>query len=640
MKILNSLLIAATLACLPARAAVSAPEKLLPNDTLVLVTIPDYDRMDKYFNETPQAQFWKDPAMQPFKDKFIAKFRKDVLTPFEQELGVKFADYSGLLHGQLSFALTRNGWDGGKEPVPAGVLLFDSKGKSAELKKALAEVKKKWADGGKQMKTQKIRDVEFTTLIIQSEDIRKLFDKVFPDPNEGFESLDGPKKTPKNEKLEISFGQSDSLLIIGNSTAEIEKVIARQSGGGSQALADDTLFAANQASQFRDALFYGWVNIKTFVDVGTKAAKEKKEARANANADGADASPEKIMEALGVKGLKTGSFSFRDSGDGGEVQFFLGVPASERKGLFKMFSPEPKDSSPPAFIPSGTVAATRYRLDLQKLFSSIESLVGDLNPGVAGMMKMMIDVAGKDKDPNFDVRKNLIGNLGDDIIVFQKSPAGDSLEDVNSRPSVFLISSPNAEQLAATVRALAALAPNGGKLKEREFLGRKIFSTDLPQPGGRRGGGNKAPARTISFTSNGGYLVIATDNAMLEEYLRGPEGKKPLRERPGLAEAAQKVGGMNTGMFAFEDQREGMRPVWTAMKKDKDALANLLAMTPLGGRMGGNAGKTFAEWLDFELLPPFEKVQRHFSIAVYAFTSNQDGIGLKMFNPVSPDLKK
>jgi hypothetical protein len=433
--------------------------------------------------------------------------------------------------------------------------------------------------------------------------------------------------------MELTFGQSDTLLIVGSSEKEIERLLIRQSGGAAGALADDNVFAGNHGALFRDALSYGWVNIKTFVDVGTKAAKAAQKKPDRESLDGPQITPEKIMEALGVNGLRTAAISFQDGGDGVEMRLFAGIPASERRGLFKMFLPDAKDAAPPSFVPADVVTFTRYRLDLQKTFASIEALLADLNPQMAGMMKMMMEMAGKDKDPNFDLRKNLIGNMGDDIVVFQRGAKGETLEDVNNRPTVALFSSPNAEQFLGAIRTLAGMA-GGNKLKEREFLGRKIYSIDLPGGGGgRRGGGGGEAGPTISLTSNGGYFVLGTDNALLEEYLRGGGAQKSLRDRPGLAEAAQKVGGMGTGLFTYENQREAIRPVWSALKKDGGSIANIFAFTPMGRKMGGDAKKTFNEWLDFSLLPDFDRIARHFNIAVYAYSANQDGIGLRMFGP-------
>src|SRR5207244_7522517 len=112
---------------------------------------------------------------------------------------------------------------------------------------------------------------------------------------------------------------------------------------------------------------------------------------------------------------------------------------------------------------------------LQKVWAAIEKMIGEISPQGAVGIKAMIDYAGKDKDPDFDLRKNLIGNLGDDLISYQKSPRKQTLADLNSPPTLFLLSSPKPEQLAAALKALGSIMPQQAKLKEREFLGRKVY---------------------------------------------------------------------------------------------------------------------------------------------------------------------
>ena len=60
------------------RAAVPSPEKLLPSDTLVLLTAPDSAKLREIYQKSPGSQLWNDPAMKPFKDKFLAKLKEDV----------------------------------------------------------------------------------------------------------------------------------------------------------------------------------------------------------------------------------------------------------------------------------------------------------------------------------------------------------------------------------------------------------------------------------------------------------------------------------------------------------------------------------------------------------------------------------
>src|SRR6185436_18138806 len=106
------------------------------------------------------------------------------------------------------------------------------------------------------------------------------------------------------------------------------------------------------------------------------------------------------------------------------------------------------------------------------------------------------------------------------------TPAG-----LNSSPSIYLVGSPNAEQLAVALKSATALMPpqfgGGNPVKDREFLGRKVYTLPGPPAAGDTGGFN--------FAASGGYLAMSSDVALLEQYLRSAEGQgKSLRENPGI----------------------------------------------------------------------------------------------------------
>src|SRR5207237_10897011 len=163
-----------------------------------------------------------DLFMIPFLYKFRDKVKSDMLAPLEREFGVKASEFADLAQAQMTIAVTQSGWDG-KSGSPGFILLLDSKNKADALKTTLTNLKKKWVDSGKQIKTDKIRDVEFTTLIFSSDDISKTIEKAFPDPNAGNETLEAPKPKKAGKKMEWQIGQSDSLLIFGSATSDIEK---------------------------------------------------------------------------------------------------------------------------------------------------------------------------------------------------------------------------------------------------------------------------------------------------------------------------------------------------------------------------------------------------------------------------------
>jgi len=71
-------------------AEVLPAEKMLPDDTLLMFTLPDFNKIRDIYQHSPHGRFWNDPAMKDFKDKFIAKLTSDYITPLEHQLGVRF----------------------------------------------------------------------------------------------------------------------------------------------------------------------------------------------------------------------------------------------------------------------------------------------------------------------------------------------------------------------------------------------------------------------------------------------------------------------------------------------------------------------------------------------------------------------
>src|SRR5258706_4514714 len=284
------------------RAAIPTAEKILPQDTLVLLTIPDYAKLRDGYNNSPQKQFWNDPAMKPFKEKFFTKWREDFVKPLEHELNVHFDDYTNFLSGQVTLAITQG--EGAKaNPDDVGMLLFvDTKNKGTQLKTNLSELQKKWTDAGKTIKTEKIRGLDFYVVSLSSNDVPQTLKKRFPRKAQTQELPDSEsKKLPP--KTELVIGQFESMLIVGSSVKVVEKSLIPLTGGSLPALADLAAYEANHQALFRDVPVYGWVNLKAFVDLFHKKPAQKPDA--DSPEISADVSPEKILTATGVSGLKT-----------------------------------------------------------------------------------------------------------------------------------------------------------------------------------------------------------------------------------------------------------------------------------------------------------------------------------------------
>ncbi len=611
--------------CPGATAAVLPPEKLLPKDTALLVTVPDSLAAWGILSNSPYGRLWQDPAVKAFKDKFIDKFGSDVITPLERSLGIQLSAYNGLAQGQATFALLPIAQPDKPEDHFAKLFLLDTKDRAAQLRTNLADIRQKWAAAGKPMKTRKIREVEFTTLILSSAELS--WDKIISKPKRAVAEEDTAGNASSN-KVEITFGQAGSLLLVSDSIQAVEKVLSRQAGGFLPALEEQPAFQADFAARLRGAPFYAWINVKDSIDLLTKAPAADDD-------DGNAASalkPDSPLAAAGLTGLTSASFAYRSLPEGLSAQLFVGVPEAKRRGLLKAVVSEAKDSNPPAFVPSDVTKFWRWRINIPHSWSQLETMLNEFNPQYNSVINFVLQTAGKDKDENYDLKSELLGNLGDDIIHYEKAPQGNTLADLNAAPSLYLIGSPNAAKLAAALKTGLSFM---GAAKEREFLGRQIYTLTTVAQGAM-------PAHSFSFAGSGGYVALSGDSEILEEFLRSNDSKgKTLNDTAGLADAAQKAGGMGTGLFGFDNQNLGLRALLEMLRQQPVTLQDILGSAhglPASVNTGDQAAK-LREWADFSLLPSYDALSRYFYFSVYAGSFSPEGFTMNFFAPTPPKLR-
>ena len=585
-------------------AAIPPVAKLLPQDTMAFVTVPDWVESSAKTRQTSLGQLWNDTAMKPFRDHFELKFQEQVLGKLEQDLGIKTADYLPLLQGQLTLAAIADEWDGTSKNGPDWVLILDAKEKSGELKVRLEEVRKKLAENGKSPKTEKIRDLQFTSVTIEPKPVEKK-KAASKDKDADDDDVDVPAPTPS--KQTYVFGQVDSALLVANSTKPLEKLVARMTGGSVSALGEEPTFSQSEP-RFREASAFGWLNWSLLGKGIIKALAE------NEQLEGIGVDPKEMFKATGLKALRTVDFALYTEKEGLRGEFNLNLPESERVGLFKMLQFEAKDAGPLAFVPADAITFTRTRIDWRKFVGTLEEVFQGISPQLSGVFNMVVGAAGKDKDPNFDLRKQVFLNLGDDLMVYQRLGKNKTPEELANLPTLTLLSSPAADDLVSGIKAAGSLAPGGaGSVKEREVAGKKIQSLPFPQPG--------KPQGTLEYSASGGYVAFSTQPAMLEEYIRSADGSgKSLKDNPELSSAAEKIGGFGKGIFIYENQRETMRSNWGVLR------GGGLDRSPMGrGEL--------AELFDFKRLPEFGLVQKYFGISVFTGAIDAQGFHFRNYSP-------
>ena len=417
-------------------------------------------------------------------------------------------------------------------------------------------------------------------------------------------------------------------------------MVAHLTGGSAPSLGDLPAYEANRLALFRDAPLYGWVNTRSLIDLLIHKPSEKD---TETPSPFAMFNPERILAATGLGGVKTLAFAFRNSSDGSFFEFCASTPEAGRQGLLKILPVKGREAGPPPFVPAEVIKFQRSRIEGQKAWATLQAVLNDIEPRLVTSLNFMLDsanTAAREKDPDFDIKKRLFGNLGDDFIGYQKAPRGKTLADLNAAPSLLLLGSPQPEQLAGALKSVLVLMnQQAGAPTEREFLGRKIYSVPLPMMPLPGADPRKAGPRTLNYAASGGYVALTTDVPILEEYLRSSEGQqKALRNAAGLMDAAAKVGGTSTGWFGYENQAETARILVEALRQASAAKTN---ETNFGSSSGFSAAENpIKDWLDFSLLPPFDKIAKYFHFSVYSAGANADGFAFKMFAPVPPGLKK
>lgn len=606
------------------RAAVPPAENLLPSDTLAFFTVPDFNTLRAASKTSPQMMFWNDASMKPFRDKLVGKFKEQYIAPLEKDLGIKVDDFVSLPQGQLTIGVTVNGSNGHDDVPPGFVLLLDARDKSSLLKTNLARLTKKWNAAGRALHTEKIHGLAFTVVPLTSNDFSAILPKRPPVSEIG--------KEPKPEKPgEIYFTQYQSLLVAGNSAKVMEAVAAHLTGSGAPAIASDPHFAADKLSQFRDSpLYYGWFNAAKFFSVL---------AGSNSDEDDADAmsvmprfSPSKILAATGLDQVKSASFVLRERPDGSTATLHVTAPESARSGLLKMLTLPSKTAGIPMFVPADATKFTRVRLDGKQLWAELQKMVGAISPQGLASLNAVIDMANtfaQRKNPAFDLRTYLFNNLGDDFITYQKPPVGDTLADLSSPPTLILLGVSNPDQAIDGIRTVVSMgASQDGAPASRDFRGHKIYTIAQRKSRSVVVDDSSAP-NYLYLSSSSGYVAMSKDAGILEEYLRSADGKtRPLRDTPGIAAAAAHVGGMNGGLFSYENQRETMRAAFKVMKNAEDSDAFMRLFPP-----------SVRDWADFTLLPDYDTVAKYFYLTVLGASSNAGGMTLNVYSPRPPQLK-
>jgi hypothetical protein len=594
-KIVVSILVGFTLVS-SAKAAKAAPslEALLPAETVLVVAAPNYASAKKHFKDSASGQFWDSAEFKPFRKKLADGFEANVLAGIEEELAIDFEAFEKMASGPVALAVVP-GQDAGEEP--ALLMLLDAGRKSVTLRRTLSRLERDWRKNDREVSETEIGGVDFTTV-----------------------------SDPEGDR-QVHIGRVGAQLVVGTKSAQIEGVLARLNGKGAGALAGSPAFAADHGAVLRGADFYVWANPGAVLPQLLDNLP-----------DGAEVGIDfgEVVGALGIDGLGTLAMAYSERPDGAHSELFIGLPKAKRKGLFGLLETKRADTSPPPFVPANVGAFSRWRLDMDAAWKNLEKLMLELSPDVANMVEFTVGLLGKDKDSNFDFRKSFLNNFGDDLIIYQMPPKDTALNDIGAGPMVVLVKSPNPDELIKGVGAVPGILPpplNEAAMLPRRLGDHTVYSFELAEfPDPSTG---ELVKMELLLAARNGYMAAATDADLLQAFLDG-KTNGGLAKRDGLAAATVLVGGMDSGFFGYQNDRDMVLSTMDTLRDNADQFDMIFSMIPTDGF----GEVSLSEWLDFSLLPTGSKIAKYFDFTVYGAETDDRGISLKTFSPRQATLKR
>jgi hypothetical protein len=594
-KIVVSILVGFTLVS-SAKAAKAAPslEALLPAETVLVVAAPNYASAKKHFKDSASGQFWDSAEFKPFRKKLADGFEANVLAGIEEELAIDFEAFEKMASGPVALAVVP-GQDAGEEP--ALLMLLDAGRKSVTLRRTLSRLERDWRKNDREVSETEIGGVDFTTV-----------------------------SDPEGDR-QVHIGRVGAQLVVGTKSAQIKGVLARLNGKGAGALAGNPAFAADHGAVLRGADFYVWANPGAVLPQLLDNLP-----------DGAEVGIDfgEVVGALGIDGLGTLAMAYSERPDGAHSELFIGLPKAKRKGLFGLLETKRADTSPPPFVPANVGAFSRWRLDMDAAWKNLEKLMLELSPDVANMVEFTVGLLGKDKDSNFDFRKSFLNNFGDDLIIYQMPPKDTALNDIGAGPMVVLVKSPNPDELIKGVGAVPGILPpplNEAAMLPRRLGDHTVYSFELAEfPDPSTG---ELVKMELLLAARNGYMAAATDADLLQAFLDG-KTNGGLAKRDGLAAATVLVGGMDSGFFGYQNDRDMVLSTMDTLRDNADQFDMIFSMIPTDGF----GEVSLSEWLDFSLLPTGSKIAKYFDFTVYGAETDDRGISLKTFSPRQATLKR
>lgn len=588
-------------------------EKMLPQDTLLLVKVDNFTTLLEQFKKTDLYGLYNDPSMQPF----IANAKKTIIEKIneasESEILKSITDANLLPTGKTAFALMLNPEDIDKEP--SIVFIGEWGEKIDKIKELTQKAAKEAVEEGATKKTEDYRGIDIIEIIKQHPP-QEIPDWSKFDPNNPDKT---PTKTFQPEPVKTYHCFIDGSMIGSNNQLLIKFVVAHIKGAASETLADNSEFlsAVNSVGPHHDLdIFF---NIKQLTNT-----------IANNDQSGA---AKTIIANLGldnVQSLTAACGVGREKQAASKSKMLLKIN-SPKKGIFKILDLKSDSIKIPGFADSKAYAVSSLNLDIPTAYEEVVKMVTAISPQAAAFFYMPITPPSQDGKPGISLKDGIIDHFGSGLMMIQNM---NKPFEAKKSPTETLVAIgiKNRNQLEKNLGQMhSQFVAQGNSEMTREFLSHTIYLLDvagfpympglgpmaLPQEGGQ----NQMPK--LAFTITDTHLILGLEKAV-EKSLRTLAGgqDESIESQTWYQNAKTKMPAM-VAMANLQNDAASGELLWWMLKQNTQP-DNPMAM--------GFPAAVFGEMFDAKLLPEYDAVKKYFGITTNYGISTPEGIYFESYS--------
>lgn len=484
MNKIKCLLTASLLAVLPLSARAAAPlANLVGEDAPVIMLSRDIPGQWAEWHAHPMSKAWDDPQIReffaPLRDKLDTLNQKT-----KERLGHDLADLLSWTRGDAIIAI----------PTLDGV--------SADRPNLLCVVE--YGENLEKVKTLLLSDACKELLKLQKRDTER-----YADTTLYIDEFATAAGAPGRRMVWLA---DNGMLYCGTSRETVISAFeSARAGGVANALGKSERLLRINERLGGDTQFLLHANLRPFyslLDTFLKAQAANPNNKAAMMLDLAS-----LGTSLGLDALDSFFVASKYSAEGSEA--VTGITWSEARGLLGLFTLSDGPAPRPAFLPADSLTTGVGRFDCAAAFSAVEEIVQRVVP--MGFAYYQNTLASLRQQQGIDLKRDLIGNLGDEVCLIQRKPrAGVPVPGMLEQ--VFIISLKDETVFRAALdKLLAGTGAEERLFQKREYLGATIRTSAQPA------------SSSLSWTVANGRLILGTgaDSDAIASVLQCMAGHAP-----------------------------------------------------------------------------------------------------------------